>query len=107
MFSKTAIAVALALPCVAIAAGEEPLRDPMRPAYKEASATRSVSTQRFSVSAIFVSQSRRVAVLNGRTVTIGDRVDGATVTAIDDQEVSLLYRGQRVSAELKLPRIRE
>ena len=102
------IALTLMLALGGAASAGEPLRDPTRPVYLDAERTGpSDRAPRFNVSAIFVSEVRRIAVLNGRTVTIGDRVDGATITAIEQDRVRLAYGGRTFSAELKTPRIRE
>lgn len=98
-----AAAALLAAPALA---GEE-LRDPMRPPHTRPATSSPVAAQGFRVSAIFVSDARRIAVLNGKTVTIGDRVDGATITSIGESKVTLAYQGRAISAELKTARIRE
>lgn len=43
----------------------------------------------FRVSAIFASNAKQVAVLNGRLVREGDRLGRATVTHIDENRVTL------------------
>ena len=101
---RTLLLMAAALVCAAANAGDS-LRDPMRPDHAQAATP--AQAQRFRVSAIFLSDVRRVAILNGRTVTVGDRVDGATVTAIGDNTVRLAYQGRAISAILKTARIRQ
>ena len=43
---------------------------------------------------------RPAAIVNGRTVHIGDRVNGATVVRISEAEVTLLLNGVRKVYEL-------
>ena len=87
------------------AAARDALRDPTRP-YGVDSAP-AVSAPGLRVSAIFVSDVRRVAVVNGHAVRIGDRVDGATVTSIDESTVGFDYQGHALRAELDAATIRE
>lgn len=91
--------------CAAPAAADELLRDPTRPYFIDP--TPVARTPAFNVSAIFVSKQRRVAILNGRTVTAGDRVDGALVRAIGERGVKLDYQGRTIHAELLTAKIRE
>ena len=72
-----------------LANGQETLRDPTRP-YNARSVGPTTTTTTssdsgapsFRVTAIFTSDMRRVAVVNGRRVVEGDQVDGATVMEI-------------------------
>ena len=63
----------------------EVLRDPTRP-YNARSVAATTGggkvASTFRVTAIFTSDMRRVAVVNGRRVIEGDKVDGATVVEI-------------------------
>ena len=101
-YSKLA-ALALLLLGASSADAQEVLRDPTRPfdakpvttgGGARASSTSSVST--YSVTAIFTSDSRRVAVVNGRRVIVGDKVDGATVVEILTDSLSLNIGGQLI-----------
>ena len=71
-----------------LANGQESLRDPTRPynARPVGPTTTTTSSDSgatsFRVTAIFTSDMRRVAVVNGRRVVEGDQVDGATVMEI-------------------------
>ena len=63
-----------------LATGQESLRDPTRPYNVKPVAPTTSSgntTSSFRVTAIFTSEMRRVAVVNGRRVSEGDQVDGA------------------------------
>ncbi|HEX5048814.1 MAG TPA: hypothetical protein VFX89_17000 [Gammaproteobacteria bacterium] len=72
-----------------------PLRDPMQP-FKAAAGTGGTSVTggpRFRLTAVLISPTRRVAILNGAPRQEGDRVDGATLTRIDAQSVRLEQGG--------------
>ncbi len=74
------------------------LRDPTRPFSVPAlAATRNAT---FVVSAIFVSEDRRVAIVNGRRVTEGDEVDGAIVVKIQTDGLRLNLGGLAIEARL-------
>ncbi len=64
--------------------------DPMRPDY----ATPAHSTPRaphWYLSSTLISAERRIAVVNGRSVGVGDRIDGAQVLAILPYAVRLKH----------------
>jgi hypothetical protein len=103
--ARTFLSLLAATLTVAAGAGE-PLRDPTRP-HRAEQAAGVVKAQGFRVSAIFVSDARRIAILNGHAVAVGDQVDGATVTAIGERTVRLVYRGSAISAKLNTARIRQ
>ena len=53
----------------------------------------------FSLSGIAQFQDSYMAVLNGKIVRAGDKIDGAEVLAINSKAVELEYRGERVVLE--------
>lgn len=75
-----------------------PFRDPTRPytAAKHATA----SSPRFVVNAIIISAERRVAIVNGRRVGVGSSLGGATVIAIEKDQLVLEKNGKRITAGL-------
>ncbi len=82
--------------------GAELLRDPTRP-YSRTPVVRPARAARaatFSVTAIFVSEERRVAIVNGQHVSEGDRVDGATVVEILAHSLRLNLRGTEFTTRL-------
>ena len=111
MFRTSAAVVLCTALCVPILGAGAPawasdgLQDPTRPWAGEARGQ--VKAPAFIVSAILISDQRRVAVLNGRAVTAGDRVDGATVSAIGPTTVRLRYRGRDIEAALPKGKIRQ
>ena len=80
------------------ARAEEPLRDPTRP-YSAAPDARAASP-RFVVNAIIISPERRVAIVNGRRVAVGGSIAGATVVAIEKDQLTLDVGGKRITAGL-------
>ena len=77
---------------------DEVLRDPTRP-YR-VTATQSREAPRFTVNAIFISDQRRIAIVNGQRVAIGGHVGGATVIAINKDQLILNIDGKRITARL-------
>jgi len=76
-------------------ANAEVLYDPMRPYSPQLPIESSVSGGRgFALSAILYSPKRRVAVVNGRPVSEGERVNGATVRRIGRGRVELELDGE-------------
>lgn len=92
-------AIALALtsaPTLCLA--DQPFRDPTRP--YTATERGAASSPRFVVNAIIVSAERRVAIVNGRRVGVGSSFDGATVIAIEKDQLILEIGGKRITAGL-------
>ncbi|MDZ7642972.1 MAG: general secretion pathway protein GspB [Woeseiaceae bacterium] len=63
------------------------LRDPTRPGGADPVADSSEPSAAIRVSAVFISGERRVAVINGQRLRIGDTIAGATVRSIDRNSV--------------------
>ena len=85
-----------------LANGQETLRDPTRP-YNARPVVASTGggggkvTSSFRVTAIFTSDMRRVAVVNGQRVIEGDQVDGATVVEILANSLRLNHGGKAIT----------
>ena len=101
----TVAAVLLLAPV--LAAAQETLRDPTRPYSARAVATTPSGgggggkvTSSFRVTAIFTSDMRRIAVVNGRRVAEGDQVDGATVVEILADRLRLEYSGKSITSRV-------
>lgn len=78
--------------------GAEFMRDPTRPyTARELSAA---TAPRFVVNAIIISPERRVAIVNGRRVKVGDSIGNATVIAIEKEKMVLDLNGKRITAHL-------
>ncbi len=85
--------------------GAEVLRDPTRPyaaaPVAEPTTARAIAKATgFSVTAILVSQKRRVAIVNGKRVSEGDKVDGATVVRILADRLRLDLHGKEITTRL-------
>lgn len=79
-------------------ADAELLRDPTRP-YSAPTYTEA-GIKSFTVTAVFVSQERRIAIVNGRRVTEGDRIGGATVVEILPDRLRLNLNGKELIARV-------
>lgn len=82
-----------------VAQADTDLPDPTRP-HGAARAAPAAS----GVQSILISPQRKLAVVNGRTVTVGDRVGDAVVTDIRPYEV-ILNRGGHESRLRLVPRL--
>jgi len=95
-----------------LASGQELLRDPTRPSSAKSVATTTSATGTgtatatatavtgFSVTAIFTSEKRRIAVVNGQRVGEGDLVDGATVVEILADALRLNFQGKAITTRV-------
>jgi len=85
-----------ALAAVALAGSgdeERTLRDPLQPPTRNAERTE-LDTSRWTLSSTLVAAGRRVAIINGRSVQPGDRVDGASVVAVTRKGARLRAGGR-------------
>jgi len=96
--TKLPVLLLLAMTGPNVVLAGDSLRDPTRP-YSRAVDTREFIPT-FELQAIFRSADRRLAVVNGQRVAVGDRVDGATVVAIGPDSLSLDFRGKHLTTEL-------
>ena len=91
-----------------LASGQELLRDPTRPYSAKPVATTGTGTGTatatgvtgFRVTAIFTSEKRRIAVVNGQRVGEGDLVDGATVVEILADALRLNVKGKAITTRV-------
>ncbi len=73
----------------------EVLNDPMRPlVVNKSSAKKKAAVTGYRLSSIFISPTRRAAIINGRTVTVGEKVNNAKVLEIHATEVTISYAGK-------------
>jgi hypothetical protein len=93
VFKAVAVAVTLTLAAAALAANgaEPPLRDPMQPfrAVGAEGGPGAAPTPRFRLTAVVISPTRRIAVINGKPYSQGQTVGGAEIVQIDAQSVGL------------------
>lgn len=86
-----------------VAAAQQGLGDPTRPtslAEPEPVAKATQSGPRWRLQSTLVAESRRLAVINGRTVAQGERVDGATVREVRQEGVTLDVDGRQVELRI-------
>lgn len=81
------------------------LPDPTRPEnlVQARQAARSVDITRLVLESTLVSPERRLAVVNGKTLAVGDNIDDVKITAITPFEVTAYRNGQQLRMRL-LPR---
>ena len=94
------LTLSLSLPVYA-----ELLTDPTRPPYYQPPTTSTYSqpdtTQAWVLHSTLVSPQQRLAVINGKTLTVGEEINGATVTAIDHQSVELTIGDKKTILNLQ------
>ena len=105
MYRAGAIGTALAVLLGIIApAGVGPARaqsDPTRPPdYRRAPTTEADTDGELRLESIVVSPDRRIAVINGRSLRIGDRIAGAQLTDIAAHTVHVRFPEGRVELRL-------
>ncbi|MGH8482089.1 MAG: general secretion pathway protein GspB [Nevskiaceae bacterium] len=95
-------ALALAMLAGAAAAAAQGFGDPTRPTSMDdpAPVRRAESGPRWRLQSTLVAEDRRLAIVNGRTVRPGDRVDGATVREVRQDGVTLEVEGRRIELRL-------
>ncbi len=92
---RNSILIGLALCCASAVMAQELPGDPTRPAlYKPTVKTVKVAKRHYELSYLMIGESRKVAVVNGKRVTVGSWVDGARVVAITAQGVRLQVGNQ-------------
>ncbi len=98
----TLAVVLLVVPILANA--QETLRDPTRPwsarSVAPVGTVTATGVTGFRVTAIFTSEKRRIAIVNGQRVSEGDRVDGATVVEILTDDLRLDFNGKTITARV-------
>lgn len=100
--SRSAQVFALLLASGAGAAFSQGLDDPTRPTSLSAPepGRRAESGPRWRLQSTLVAADRTLAIINGRTVGPGDRVDGATVREVRQDGVTLEAEGRRIELRL-------
>lgn len=100
------LAGVLAAALLAVAGGafaQQGLGDPTRPtslAEPEPVARAVESGPRWRLQSTLVADSRRLAVINGRTVAQGERIDGATLREVRQEGVTLDIDGRQVELRI-------
>jgi len=94
----------LSLLCIATAAPAQrgALVDPTRPpaVATESGAKEAAAPAGPRLQSVLISPTRRIAVISGSTVGLGEKFGGATVTAISESGVSLRYADRKETLQL-------
>jgi MSHA biogenesis protein MshK len=80
----------------------EQLSDPTRPPGTQIAAKRAgtKAAPRWILSSTLIAPTRRLAIINGKTVTVGEKVGGAEVMRIEPARVSLQEGGKQLVLKL-------
>lgn len=102
----------LALFLAAPATAKDPTRPPspaeIQAWYATGAETTGADSEPWTLQSVLISDSRRVAVIDGQRVRVGDAVDDATVAAIEPGHVELTRRGETITLTIdkRLPAVR-
>lgn len=99
---RIALAAGLALGFAAAAAAQA-LVDPTRPPQPAAARSAQDAERRPAgpvLQSVLISPARRIAVISGRTVALGDKYGAATVASISESAVVLSYGNRRQTLHL-------
>ena len=102
MFSATRLIVALVLAGASVSQAQEPpLQDPMRPhvVVRSASAGPRVEDG-LKLTAVLVSERRRIAVINGQFYRVGDRVNGDEIIRIEPGSIQIKRGSEQILVTL-------
>jgi hypothetical protein len=101
--SSAALLATVSLLFALAASGAEPVvHDPMQP-YRAVDGVRGPGAEplpRFRLTAVLISPTRRVAIVNGKPYTEGAHVNGAQITRIDPQSIELNDGGEELVIHL-------
>lgn len=84
----------------AIASG--PLPDPTRPVVFPGTGAERGDAQpaKWSLTSVLIAPGRRVAVINGQVVQVGEKVNGARLVSVDPGSALLYCAGQKIQLKL-------
>ena len=85
------------------AAIDKALRDPMQPYRALPGGAAAAAAYRFHLTSVLISPARRIAIVNGRPLEVGDAVDGAEIVRIDAEAVHLTQGGDELLIYLGRP----
>ncbi len=93
---RAACVIALLCGATAVKGAEPPVGDPMRPfQYVGKGGPAATGVQVFRLTAVLISPSRRIAVVNGKPCAAGDVIDGAEIASIEASAVGLKRGGKK------------
>jgi hypothetical protein len=100
VFSRCALIVVGVFVAAGAARAEDALvRDPMQP-YRFVAGPGGVGAPRFALTAVLISPTRRVAIVNGKPYERGESVNGAEIVRIDPDAVRLREHGNELVVPL-------
>ena len=101
MFRRDALIVAGLLVVAGAAPAEDaPVHDPMQPYRFVGGTAGGVAAPRFALTAVLISPSRRVAIVNGEPYERGETVNGAEIVRIEPDAVHLREHGNELVVPL-------
>lgn len=80
-----------------------PLDRPAATATPGAAGTSGPARSQWTLTSTLVAGDRRVAVINGRSVALGARIDGARLVAVDAGGALIEHEGRRIRLQLPPP----
>ena len=86
---------------------EQPLVDPMRPYTPPPVGARQQASSGWRLTTIVRAGENHVAILNGKAVRVGDRIDAAEVTAIDTWQVRLRQGDKNIVISLNRSKVHD
>jgi hypothetical protein len=81
-------------------AADAPVRDPMQPYRYVAGPGSGAAAPRFALTAVLISPTRRVAIVNGKPYERGETVGGAEIVRIESDAVHLRDHGNELVVPL-------
>lgn len=93
MFKRVSAGFVLVMTLAGMASAED-LRDPTKPPQQRQVSQQLAAITRYSLDSILVSDSRRIAVVNGTSLAVGESVGNATVRRIARDRVLLEINGK-------------
>jgi hypothetical protein len=95
------IVAGLLVAAAAARSEDVPVRDPMQPyRFVAGAAGGVVGAPRFALTAVLISPTRRVAIVNGKPYERGESVNGAEIVRIDPDAVHLREHGNELVVPL-------
>jgi MSHA biogenesis protein MshK len=94
-----------------VVSGQELLADPTRPtaAFRSGSGTGGTAAgpAKWTLTSTLIAPDRRVAVINGKVVQVGQKIDGAELVAVETGSVLLRRAGRKIELKLMAGSVKE
>lgn len=100
LYGSTSLAAALVDKSTTTDALMDPMRPPSAAPDNGSKGTKHAKASGFQLSAIRIAHDQRSAILNGKTVSVGERLGSARVTAIQASSITLQQDGKTVTVSL-------